>query len=53
MGLYSAAWGLLKPGDAVPRPVSSAPLSTAYGMLANLYEQHCQEVGEETVEGQE
>jgi len=40
MGLYSAAWGLLKPGDAVPRPVSSAPLSTAYGMLANLYEQH-------------
>lgn len=40
MALYSAAWGLITPADAVPRPLASEPLATAYGMLANLYEQH-------------
>jgi len=40
MALYSAAWGLITQADAVPRPLASEPLATAYAMLANLYEQH-------------
>jgi hypothetical protein len=40
MSLYSAAWGLITQADAVPRPLASEPLATAYAMLANLYEQH-------------